>query len=99
MVDEALTAEAEPRAPPELLRVQLLYKTMPSLAEGGHFLLYKEEVKCTRLIRGLIVALLFRQVFEVLHGFQGLEAPAFHALHSLLVNGSRDCGSVAPLAG
>src|SRR5690348_4965873 len=58
----------------------------------------EEEVNCTRLIRGLIVALLFRQASSVLHGSQGLETPASHALHSPPVNGSCDCGSVAPLA-
>src|SRR6266567_7812205 len=59
----------------------------------------KEAVNCPRLIRGLIVALLFRQAFEVLHGSKGLETPASHALHSELVNGSCYCGRVAPLAG
>ena len=39
-------------------------------------------VSCTRLFRGLIVPLLFRQAFEVLHGWQGFGTPVFDALHS-----------------
>ena len=59
----------------------------------------EEEVNCTRLIRGLIVALPSQQDFSVLHGSQGLETPASHALHSQRVSGFCECGSVALLAG
>lgn len=55
--------------------------------EGGRFIntilfLREEEVNRTRLIRGLIVALLFREARQVLHGSQGLGVPVFCALHS-----------------
>jgi len=57
------------------------------------------RVNCTRLFRGLIVPLFFRQAFEVLHGLQGFEIPVYYALHPQRVNGSCDCDSGALLAG
>jgi hypothetical protein len=70
---------------------------LPSL--GKYAILFPLLVNCTRPIRDLIVALLFRQAFSVLHGLQGLETPAYHGLHFQPGNDSCECGNGAPLAG
>lgn len=52
-----------------------------AVSAGRRFFL-TGQVNSTRLFRGLIVPLLFRQAFEVLHGLQGSEIPVYDALHS-----------------